>query len=105
MGVRWTSGRLPRYFRWPHMAFRGPSDGHQNTQDGPWIASDEPQNTSLGSDRHQMSFVDGFELEKAATGTQIVNPTVHLFMFLRGTSNGHQMAFGQPSNVDQLDLK
>ena len=71
----------------------------------PCIASDEPQNTSMGSDGHQMSFVDGFELQKAATGASIVILTVHRSLFLLGTSNELQMALGQPSDGGQMDLK
>ena len=45
----------------------------------------------MGSDRHQMNFVDGFEPQKTATSAQIVIPSVHRFIFLRGTSNGPGM--------------
>ena len=57
----------------PQMDLRWSSDGQQNASDGLQIVSDAPQNTSLVSDRHQMCFVDGCELQKLAT--QIKIPT------------------------------
>ena len=54
---------------------------------------------------HQVSFVDGFELQKAATGASIVILTVNRSIFLLRTSNGLQMALGQPSDGGQMDLK
>ena len=39
------------------------------------MVSNGSQNTSLVSDRHQICFVDGFELQKAAVAFEIVDPT------------------------------
>ena len=35
----------------------------------------------MGSDRHQMSFVDGFELQKVAAASQIVIPNSDVSLF------------------------
>ena len=87
------------------IGLRSASDEHQNTENVPWIASGGPLNDSMGADRHYMSFVDGFGLQKVETGTQIGMPTVHRFIFLRLTYNGPQMILWQSSDGGQMDFK
>ena len=50
------------------------SDGHQNAYDVAQMVSNGSQNTSLVSERPQICFVDGFQLQKVAAAVRIVNP-------------------------------